>query len=332
MTRVRLAVPLDVARLFDSTVTQAQIDADTFITSGDDDDTLLSMIEDAEDEFFAKTDEDLRIGSVGLPGQRETYETVTYDVSGHQAYKRNWSGVSTDYRATERTTGLDHERILPFDPTQGDEAYAYRGLRDSGSQWEDITDERGDTWDILNYQSGQMVFHPVELHRAMLSNRQGVSMGGAGQLREVRIALRYRHGGLGGTRSRPAETNLSAQITDTETGTVAVTDGSTFPSSEEIVVLIDREYLSVEPDPANDEMNILERGVRGTSGASHDADATISYTPPSIRKAVASRAAMQLVSAGRYQDFAPDSEDELSKGDLMDELETTWEMTVDALS
>jgi len=49
--RLTLAVPVDVARVFDSTVTQAQINQSTFQNSPDDDDLLASMIEDAEDEF-----------------------------------------------------------------------------------------------------------------------------------------------------------------------------------------------------------------------------------------------------------------------------------------
>jgi len=143
--RLTLALPIDTARLFDSTVSQALIDADTFQNSPDDDDLLASMIEDAEAEFYDLTDGELRIERQGLSGQRETYETVTYKLNGHQQYKSNFSGVTSDYLPQEVNTSLDKSNVLPFDADAGDEAYLYTGLggkTTAGAEtWTEITEE-----------------------------------------------------------------------------------------------------------------------------------------------------------------------------------------------
>ena len=337
--RLTLALPIDVARLFDSTVSQALIDADTFQNSPDDTDLLASMIEDAESEFYEMTDDKLKIGRKGLAGQRETYETVTYDLGGHNQYKENWTGTSTRYLPQEVNTGLDRPNVIPFDPDAGDEAYLYTGLGgktvSGGESWEDITDEYGETWAIKNHASGRITFDPTLLYQSRLSNTQGVGISGRNQLDELAVQISYRYGGLGGSRSRTARTQLAGALDDAETGSVDVADGSGFPtsgSSGSVVMLIDREYLSVDPSPETDSMDIVERGVRGTTATAHDSGSRVQYTPPSVRKAVASRAGMTLVTSGRYSDWLPDTEDDLSKGDVYDDLEATWDRTVSALA
>jgi hypothetical protein len=334
--RTNLALPTDVVRLFDSTVSQAQIDADTFQNTKDDADLLFSFIEDAEDEFHDATNASMRIGREGVAGARETYEQITYDVSGHEQYKRSWTGVAGDYRNTERTTDMANERVLPFDPDEGDQAYVYRGMGTGlggDDDWEDVTDEQGDIWDIINHRDGRLVISPVAIQRAMRTTNQGLSIAERTRLREVRFAISYRYGGLGGSRDTTSETNLSNSLAQgTTSGTVAVADGSGFPGTSEIIVKIGREYLSVAPDPANNQMEILQRGVRGTEAVDHDADDAVQYTPPAVRKAVASRAAHNLANSSRYQKFLPDNEDDISKSDLMDNLNSTWETTIAALS
>jgi hypothetical protein len=332
--RTNLALPVDVVRLFDSTVSQGQIDADTFQNTGDDADLLFSFIEDAEDEFHDATNASMRIGREGVSGARETFEQITYDVSGHEQYKRSWTGVAGDYRNTERTTDMNNERVLPFDPTEGDQAYVYRGMGAGQSDdWEDVTDEEGDMWAIVNNRAGRLAFSPVALQRAMRTTNQGLSIGGRNRLREVRFAISYRYGGLGGSRDTTSETSLSNSLAQSTTsGTVDVADGSGFPGTSEIIVKIGREYLSVRPDPANNQFEILQRGVRGTEAVDHDADDAVQYTPPAVRKAVASRAAHNLANSSRYQKWIPDNEDDISKTDLMQNLNDTWETTIAALS
>jgi len=163
--RLTLALPIDVARAFDSTVTQAQINQSTFQNSPDDDDLIASFIEDAEDEFRLQTDVDMRVGRVGVQGKRETYETVEYKLSGHKQYRRKFSHATFDYSFREGTVHLDNQNILPFDPTQGDEAYIYWGLGGAGNgeAWEEITDDRGEIWDIINNRAGEVVIDPNTL-------------------------------------------------------------------------------------------------------------------------------------------------------------------------
>lgn len=338
-TRLTLALPTDLARQFDSTVSAAQIDSDLLQGSADDVDLLASYIEDAESEFYQLTDDGLTIGRRGLSGQRETYETVTYELSGHQAYKSNWTGTTTDYLPQEVNTSLDRGNVLPFDADAGDEAFLYTGLGGKSlggdDTWEDITDEYGETWAFKNHRSGRVTFDPTLLYQSRLTGAHGVGMGARNQLDELAVQISYRYGGLGGSRGRPTRTALSTGIDDTETGSVSVEDGSAFPtagSSGSIVVLIDREYLSVDPTPDSDAMEIVERGVRGTTAAAHDADARVQYTPPAIRKAVACRAGMSLIDAGRTSAWLPDSDDAIDKSSMHDSFGETWQRTVDALS
>ena len=336
MPRTELCLPIDVARtLFDTTVTQAQINANTFQNSSGDRDLLLSMIEDAESEFYDAVSDQMKVGTVGLPGTRETYEQVTYDVSGHEQYKRTWTGTGGGYRNTERTTNLQKSRILPFDPAEGDEAYLYRGMATANSSddgWEDVTADQGDIWDIVNNREGRITLSPVAIEQSTRGSNHGLSVAGRNRLREVRLAITYRYGALGGSRSTTAETTLVNSLSQGTTGTVDIGDGTRAPSTSEVVVKIEDEYLSVTFDPDADTMTILERGVRGTTDSAHDADDVVFYAPPSVRKAVAAHAAENLVTSSRYSDWLPDTEDDIDKGDMLDQFSDIWTTTISALS
>lgn len=334
MNRTTLALPVDVfLEHFDSTVTQTQLDNNTVLGSPDDKDALTSMLEGAEDEFRQQADMDMRLSRVGSPGEIETYEQLTYDVKGHEAFKRNWSRTSRDYMPAEVTKNLANGRVLPFDSTEGDEVRAYRGIRGTTSdQWEDITSDQGDLWDVVDHGAGTIVLHPIEVHRAMVGHAQGLAAGG-GQLREVRLAITYRHGALGGGRGTAGETSLTEALNSTATpSALGVDDASRLPSGDGVTLLLGGEYLVADVDEANDTLNVTDRGVRNTNAESHASGDRVVYTPGSIRKAVAARAAMQVVQSGRYQSWLPDSEDAIDKGDMIDEFRTTWESTLEAMS
>jgi hypothetical protein len=336
-TRVTVALPVDVARMMDHTTSQTQLSNDTFQGTPDDRDMLLSYIEDAEDEFRNVADVKVRLSREGVPGTRETYEQPTYKLSGHKAAKRQFSGVFSDYNITEKTIELDNERVLPFDAAEGDELYVYNGLQGaSADAWEDITDDKGEIWDILDHRSGTFVFWPTLLWEAYLGGVQG-GLGGAalaGQKR-VRFAITYRYGALGGSRSSTGATTLTEDITDTQTGTVGVENGGRLPgggSGGSYILLLNDEYVDATVDTSNDEIDIVSRGVRGTEKSSHDSGDRVQYTPPTIRKAVAARAGMQLIQSGRHSAFMPDSEDAIDKNDMMERLKETWDATIAALS
>jgi hypothetical protein len=332
--RLDSCLPIDVSKLFDSTVTQTQLDNDTFVGSTDDKDTLASYIEDAAGEFRQQTDVTMQLSRVGVPGNRETFEQTTHKISGHKLTKITFSGVWSDYLPTEKEMVLDNTRLLPFDSSTGDAVYLYKGLDESGNAWEDVTADQGDIWDILDHVGGRFVFSPARIAEEYIDTVSTARGTVPSFLKRIRFAISYRHGAQGGSRQRATSTDLDEDITDTQTGTVSVTDGSGFPTDggASIIVLIDREYVRVVPDPSNNQMEIVERGVRGTDGASHNSGERVQYTPPAVRKAIASRAAMSVIDSGRYQSFLPGEEDSISKGDMMDDFQSTWQTTVDALS
>lgn len=335
-TRTTLALPIDVALAFDHTVTQTQLKNDTFQGSADDRDVLASDIVDAEDEFRALTDLSTRLSRVGSPGDTTTYEELTYELPGHENYKSKWSGVGGDYLNEDVEKSLDNDRLLPFDSSIGDEVYIYRGLGTDQytDGWEDVTSEQGDTWDIIDYRSGVVIISAVEIDRAMRGHSaQGL---GVGRQSKFRLRITYRHGSQGGNRTATGSTDLSGTINagDTTPITVAVSDAARLPTTGggSVELLINEEYVSATVDASADEIAIEERGIRGTDAAAHASGDRVQYTPPAIRKAVASRAAMSLIDAGRYAAWLPDSEDAIDKGDMADSFGETWSRTVEALS
>lgn len=333
--RLTHALPIDVARQFDHTTTQTQLENNTFQGSPDDRDVLAGLIEDAEGEFEQQTDVDMRLSRAGTPGRRETFEQLTYKIAGHESYKRNWSGVSGNYLPQEVEKNLQNGRVLPFDAAEGDKAYLYRGLGGSRTDdgWEDVTDDYGSLWQIIDHREGMVVFHPLELERTMRSGRRGVSMGRS-RLNELRFAVSYRYGTLGGSRGSGAATSLTASLDATTTGTVGVEDGASLPGGGDggsYVFKIGSEYVDAVVDVENDLLDVRERGVRGTNAESHAAGARVQYTPSAIRKAVSARAGMGLIQSGRYSGWLPDNDDDLDKRDVLDRLEQTWQTTIEVM-
>lgn len=337
-SRLTLALPIDVFYShFDSTVTQTQLSNNVVLGSADDRDAVASLIEDAEGELRELTDARFQEGRAGTAGDRETYPQVTYQVSGHADYKRQWTGVGGLYDPEEVTRSLPDQRILPFDSTAGDEAYIYRGLKGATSganTWEDVTDDVGNTWDIIDHRNGILVFHPIELIKTMRRSSHGLAINPS-RLSELRFAMSYRFGTLGGSRSYGGATTLGTGLTDTDTGSTAVADGTRLPDvggrGGSIILLIGEEYVRATVDGSGDTIDILERGLRGTTAASHSSGDRVQYTPPSVRKAVAARAAMSLIQSGRYQSFLPDSEDAIDKTDMIDEARRVWDGTLEAM-
>jgi hypothetical protein len=332
--RATLALPIDVARgNFDFQVTQTQLSNNTFLGSADDRDVLFGLVEDAEDEFRRRADLNTRVSRVGIPGNPETYEQWTYQVKGHEAFKQSWARTSRDYRPTEAERNLNNDRVMPFDSSNGDEVRVYRGMRGTTSDtWEDVTDQQGDLWDVVDHQSGTLVLHPVEIHRAMQAHAHGI--GGGGQLRQVRVAICYRHGGLGRGRSLVRSTELGESITSSDTGSVSVDDSDVIPSGvagAPPILKVGDEYIRATPDRSTDTIDVAERGVRGTSADSHDSGDRVVYVPPAVRTTVSARAAMKLLLGERYNAYLPDADDAIDIGEMLDELRATWESTLSAV-
>ena len=337
--RLSLALQVDVARIFDSTISQTQLENNQLQAAADDLDLLASYIEDAEDILRQTVDLDTRLSRRGTPGERTTFETVTYELPGHENYKAKWMGVGGDYLQQQVVTQLDENRIAPWDPDEGDAAYMYVGLAGSnsgatGDSWEEVTDDEGGLWTIIDNREGRVAFHPIEIDRAMLQGTtQGVGVGRS-RLRNLRFQICYRHGQMDRSRSRVADTELSVSLNATDTDPVAVEDVADIPegpASTVVVLKIGREYLTASLDRDAGEITPLERGVRGTSGQSHDAGDRVLYVPPTVRNAVASQAAMSLLKGSRYVKYLPDNEDDLNKGELMDDLQARWDSAIETL-
>ena len=329
--RLTLALPIDVARAFDAQVTQTQLESNTFQGSTDDRDYLASLIGDAEDEFRQHANVDMRLSRVGTPGRRETYEEVTYKLSGHKLYRQRFSHATFDYTNQDQELDVANGRILPFDAEQGDEVHIWRGL-DEG--WEDITADRGESWELLNNVEGTLLVSAHEVRRAMHRHISGAAFG-SGRQTKLRLAVTYRYGALGGSRGFAGSTALAEGIDDTETGAVDVDDANRLPIGEgggSIVLLLGEEYVLAGVDLENDQIQIEQRGLRGTNAESHADGDRVQYTPPSVRKAVAARAGVQLILGSRYYDWLPDADDELSKDDMQATMEQTWERTIEAMS
>jgi hypothetical protein len=262
-------------------------------------------------------------------------------VKGHNAYRQSWTGLGGDYRSTEVQRNADNARILPWDPDEGDAAFVYVGLsgRASGGGvddgWEDVTDEIGETWAILNHREGTFTLHPQLLFRSVYRSTAGVSLS-AQQLREVRLAVSYRYGTLGGDSEAGGLTDLAQSLddTETETGSVDVTDSgslSTGGNAGPVLIRIGREYVRAQVDPDGDTIDITERGIRGTTAVAHDAGEPVHYVPPSVIKAVAARAGMWWLTTGQYSEYLPDADDRLDVSDRIDQLETVWQTTLASL-
>lgn len=335
--RLTLALPIDVVRAFDHTATQTQLSNNTFQGTPDDRDTLASLIEDAEGEFRRLTNSDMRVSRAGSSGDRETYPQLTYKVPGHPDFRRSWTGFSAMYDLEEVEKNLRDDRILPFDSTEGDEAYVYTGLggSSSGDEWEDVTDEYGDSWTIVNHRSGTIKFDPLELLQAMAASRTGLSLSN-NRLKKLRFAISYRHGTLGGSRSGAGATTLDTSISDSDTGATSVGDASNMPDAGglggSLILLLGTEYVRATTDPSGDTIDILERGVRGTNAASHSSGDRVQYTPPEARTAVKERAKMWFIQSGRYSAYLPDADDTIDKGEMLEEARSTWSGIVEALS
>jgi hypothetical protein len=332
--RLSLALPVDVIRRIDVTVSNAQLSTDTVLNSADDVDAFASAIEDAEGEFKRRVGLSSRVSRVGIPGQRETFEQATYKTSGHKLTKATFSGVYSDYLPEQGDILLENNRVVPFDSTEDDAVYFYTGLDTDGDTWQDITDEEGEVWQLLDHRNGRFTFDPDALVDEVV--------GGVGGLRSMpsflkrfRFAISYRHGILDRDSAQVGQTDLGQSIDDSQTGGVSVDDVAVLSRgrvSSTAILRIGREYVTAEYDRAAGEVLIQERGVRGTTATSHDSGETVMYVPPEYRKAVASRAGMEIATSSRYTDWLPDTEDSMDRPQVVDELEATWDGIVNALS
>lgn len=204
------------------------------------------------------------------------------------------------------TISLNNGDIQPLDSSAGD-AIEVRTGRDS---YEDITDEEGDEW-VLDNRRGQLKLFRFLVRRLHFEGPD-----------ERLVRLTYRHGALGGSRDEGAATTLESSVTSGDT-TLPTSDPSTFPATPFVAGLgtsAGFEHVRVEEIDIGTGDVTVARGVAQTESDSHPDGATLQYVPPSVREAVAARAAVPVVLDDDARTAVPDDGQLTSRTDRADEL------------
>lgn len=279
--------PTDIRRKLD--LTAVQIDADER-------DRYATRAAAASQEWDTTTGSPMRTVRVGASGAPETYEH-------HDA-----TGLS---RHPPVRVSLEHGSIVPIDSAQGDVIEVRTG-RDS---WDDVTAEQGDTWTLDN-RRGQLKLYRILINRVRFEPTH-----------ERFVRLSYRHGGLGGDRESGATASLASDVSDSAT-TLPVDEAARFVEPPFLAALGDTpsfEYVRVtDVDRDADELTVT-RGERATTPSSHDAGATVQYTPPDVREAVAARAAELLTLDDDARTSVPDDGQLTSRSQRADRFREEWE-------
>lgn len=250
----------------------------------------------ASQQWDTTTGSPMRTVRVGATGAPETYEH-------HDA-----TGVS---RSPPVRVSLEHGSIVPIDADAGDVIEVRTG-RDS---WDDVTAEQGDSWTLDN-RRGQLKLYRILINRVRFEPTH-----------ERFVRLSYRHGGLGGDRESGATASLASDVSESAT-TLAVDQAARLVEPPFLAAVGDTpsfEYVRVtDVDRDADELTVT-RGERSTTTASHDAGATVQYTPQDVREAVAARAAELLTLDDDARTSVPDDGQLTSRSQRADRFRTEWE-------
>jgi len=258
--RPTLCLPTDVIRRFDPQIPESDL---RNVTQGspigrDDYETIVSKIEGVESKLRAETGRPYLRRQEGDPDAPETWTTP----------------MSVDWDRSRPVAKI-------FCTLPDDEVIEILGI------------EFRDSFDT---------FHTVDLDNVSLNPNQGTLSIRRGVLPSgiwnwishegynVRVA--YTYGARGGSDGRAGQTTLTEQVDDT-TGTVDVENETRLPPSGGTMLLED-EYVGAEV--GDGQVDLVERGLRGTSASSHDSGDTLHYCPINVREGVAAKAAMELVT------------------------------------
>jgi hypothetical protein len=201
---------------------------------------------------------------------------------------------------------LNNGDIQPLNASVGD-ALEVRTGRDS---YEDVTSEEGDEW-VLDNRRGQLKLFRFLVRRLHFEGPD-----------ERLVRLTYRHGALGGSRDEGAATTLSSSVTSVDT-TLSTSDPSAFPATPFVAGLgtsAGFEHVRVEEIDSGAGTVTVTRGVQQTEADSHPEGAILQYVPPSVREAVAARAAVPVVLDDDARTAVPDDGQLTSRTDRADEL------------
>jgi hypothetical protein len=318
----RLALQEDLRLVFDPSMSNAQLSNNAFYNTDDDADAVQSIVDNAESEFWQRVDSAFRLD------ERRRYEVHEVDRSGHRAYRLRFSRVGTRYSEGPVEIDLEHDRVFPFDTAESPDALEVRtGMGD----WEDITANSDDDWDLVDPSNGILL---VEVDN--VARTHGVDI--RRNVDKVWIRAKYRYGARGGDVRVGGETTLAGSGTIISSGdstptTYSVDDASRLPPAPATLQIGESEYVSVsDVDEANDEITVDQRGKRLTSAADHDAGAVVHYAPLYVRTAVAKRAAIDMTQNDQYSEWLPDTDIPLDAPRKIDEWRNDWNDAVELLS
>jgi len=297
MSRLTYATVLDVARRFDPRLDEAALLAGELLEGDADDvETIQSRLDGVESSW-----------------DRQASPMRSIPVGSRQVPKR-YDAKGTPWPIT---IYLDHQNIAPFDPAQGD----FIETRTGRDQYTDITNQEGSAW-TADYDMGTITVYRYP---------------GAGQLpafyhiRDEFVQVSYRTT-AGGDRLRAGETTLTEDIDSNDTGTYTVSNASQLPRGGGVMLIgggsiPGAEYVNVDVvDHSTNEIQIAERGIRGTSGASHDSGDVIHYCPMDVREAVAAKAAVELALTEDFTEWLFDGD--IDRQTRMDTWDEEWSNAV----
>jgi len=248
----------------------------------------------ASQRWDEQTGTPMRSVRVGAPGAPETY--AVHDAPG---------------RRSPLVISLDNDNIQPIDSSTGDTIE----LRTSRDSYEDITDSVGDEW-VIDYRRGQLKLFRFLVGRAFFEAPD-----------ERFVRLTYRHGALGGSRQRGAETTLDGSVTAGDT-TLSVTDAARLPQTPLVVALgttRSYEYARVTDIDRNTDTLTVSRGVNQTDASDHSDGATVQYCPADVREAVAAAAVILPTLDDDAGTAVSDDGQLTSRTARADELRVEWE-------
>lgn len=310
MTRLNYALPEDVLRKADPSV-----GTDAFGQSFVSKERTRARIEAVEDKWEQTTGAVFRSTRAGRAGQPEAYEYHELEIPFQHGHGPRQSGMVT--------VNLDHDNVLPFDSANGD-AVEIRFSRSDA--WEDITDQEGDRWELINLRDGTLKLYLFPIYDE--DGRDGINIHPGGD--EVFLRLTYRYGNLGADSRSGGESALGSQLTAGSTGATSVGNAGRLPKGGHPMVIGGTEYVYVSGvDTTNDEITIDTRGLRDTTDADHASGAAVQYVPMDVREAVAAKAAAEILRNDDQLDFTIEGSDPVDIMAKTRELEKEWSETID---
>jgi len=297
MTQPPLCHVVDPLRRFDPSLTESDLNNDTYI-GNEDREQVRAHIDEASKMFESATGRAVRKKRVGSDDPK-TWEY-------HDARRPNSFPLRVN---------LEHDDIVPVDP-EIDTVEVRTGRND----WDDITQDEGDEWN-LRYDSGEMNIYRLLLRRISFHERRS----------ERFLRINYRYGALGGSTGRGGQTTLGSSVTTNDTQ-LDVTDASRLPGSG--ILYIDDpdgtndEYARItDIDYGNDTVTV-SRGVQATDAGDHDLGDVVHYAPESIRSAVAAKAAVRLQVHDDFIDQLRGSDGSISPSAKVEQWNAEWESTL----